>query len=357
MPDFHIEWVIDAEETGSLICMAFNEHGEIIASRENGPLVIIRDEDKDGLVEAVSVYCDKLKNCQGLLAVGGKMYAVGQGPEGAALYRLSDEDHDGKVENIEAILKFAGEMGEHGPHALALGPDGMLYLLVGNFSRTSRELAPTSPYHDVYEGDLVTPRYEDASGHAVGIKAPGGRILRTDLAGKTVELVAGGLQNPYDLAFNAEGELFTCDSDMEWDSGMPWYRPTRVNHVIPGAEFGWRSGWAKWPDYFVDSLPPALEMGAARRPAWKSTTTTCSPGAFTTRCSSATGRAAASWPSGLSSTEPPTKRWPRCSSRASRSTPRISRSGPTAGSISAPAGATPKAASTGSCGTASCRPR
>ena len=48
---------------------------------------------------------------------------------------------------------------------------------------------------------------------------------------------------------------------MEWDSGMPWYRPTRLNHVSAGAEFGWRSGWAKWPNYFVDSLPPTLEMG------------------------------------------------------------------------------------------------
>ena len=28
-----------------------------------------------------------------------------------------------------------------------------------------------------------------------------------------------------------------------------------------GAEFGWRSGWAKWPDYYLDSLPPAVEMG------------------------------------------------------------------------------------------------
>ena len=42
---------------------------------------------------------------------------------------------------------------------------------------------------------------------------------------------------------------------------MPWYRPTRLNHVIPGAEFGWRSGWAKWPDYFADSLPPVVELG------------------------------------------------------------------------------------------------
>ena len=79
-PEFHVEWVVDPEETGSLICMTFDEFGQIVASRENGPLVIIRDADKDGLVETVSTYCDELKNCQGLLAVSGKMYAVGEGP-------------------------------------------------------------------------------------------------------------------------------------------------------------------------------------------------------------------------------------------------------------------------------------
>ena len=29
----------------------------------------------------------------------------------------------------------------------------------------------------------------------------------------------------------------------------------------PGAEFGWRSGWSVWPDYFYDSLPPTLNVG------------------------------------------------------------------------------------------------
>lgn len=261
MPEFHVEWVVDPKETGSLIAMTFDEFGQIIASRENGPLVIIRDDDKDGLVETVSVFCQEIKNCQGLLCVSGKVYAVGEGPEGAALYRLADEDQDGQIDRVEAILKFAGEMGEHGPHALALGPDGLLYMMVGNFSKAGKEPEPTSPYHDYYEGDLLTPRYEDASGHAVGIKAPGGTVLRTDTSGSAVELFAGGLQNPYDLAFNREGELFTCDSDMEWDAGMPWYRPTRLIHVAAGTEFGWRSGWSKWPNYFADSLPPTLELG------------------------------------------------------------------------------------------------
>ena len=74
-------------------------------------------------------------------------------------------------------------------------------------------------------------------------------------------MFVGGFRNAYDLAFNRDGELFTFDSDMEWDIGLPWYRPTRVNHLIPGAEFGWRSGWSTWPDYFVDSLPATIDIG------------------------------------------------------------------------------------------------
>ncbi len=260
-PEFHVEWVVDPEETGSLICMTFDEFGQIIAARENGPLVIVRDSDRDGLVDTVSTYCDEVKNCQGLLAVSGKVYAVADGPQGAALYRLSDEDQDGSIDRVESVLKFAGEMGEHGPHALTLGPDGLLYMLLGNFTQMEAKFEASSPYRNIYEGDLVTPKYEDAGGHAVGIKAPGGTIIRTDTSGTAVEAFAGGMQNPYDLVFNQDGELFTCDSDMEWDSGMPWYRPTRLNHVAAGGEFGWRSGWSKWPSYFLDSLPPAMELG------------------------------------------------------------------------------------------------
>ena len=261
MPEFHVEWVIDPKETGSLIAMTFDEFGQIIAARENGPLILIRDENKDGLLETVTTLCDQVKNCQGILAVSGRVFVVGDGPQGTALYRLSDDDRDGRIDSVEPILKFKGEMGEHGPHALTLGPDGLIYIVAGNFTRPDRPFESSSPLQHVYEGDLIHPRYEDASGHAVGIKAPGGTILRTDASGGAVELYAGGLQNPYDIAFNRDGELFTADSDMEWDVGMPWYRPTRVNHVVPGAEFGWRSGWSKWPDYFYDNLPPMAETG------------------------------------------------------------------------------------------------
>ena len=250
-------------------------------------------------------------------------------------------------------------MGEHGPHALALGPDGLIYIVVGNFSQPEKDVESSSPYHHYYEGDLLQPRYEDASGHAVGIKAPGGSILRTDTGGTAVELVAGGLQNPYDLAFNRDGELFTADSDMEWDLGMPWYRPTRRQPRRAGGRvrLAQRLGqmarlllrqpaarWSKW--------------AAARRPASKSTTTTCFRSAITTRCSFAIGRADASWsikPKQHGATYKAVGRsLPR---RTTAERHRHSRSGPTAGSTSAPAAATPKGVSTAWFGRAKSRPR
>ena len=63
------------------------------------------------------------------------------------------------------------------------------------------------------------------------------------------------------MCFNRTGEMFCYDSDMEWDVGLPWYRPTRMMHVPAGAEFGWRSGWSVWPDYYFDSLPGVAETG------------------------------------------------------------------------------------------------
>ena len=41
----------------------------------------------------------------------------------------------------------------------------------------------------------------------------------------------------------------------------PWYRPTRAVHATSGSEFGWRSGTGKWPAYYVDSLPPMVNIG------------------------------------------------------------------------------------------------
>ncbi|RCS40559.1 heme-binding protein [Bremerella cremea] len=261
LPGFAIQEVLSAEKTGALISMTFNEFGNIIASKEGGDLMLLYDTNDDGIVDSMRTYNDTVKNIQGILPLNGDVFVVGEGSEGTGLYRLSDTDQDGKVEEVATLAKFNGAIGEHGPHALALGPDGLIYMVAGNDTRLDFDISETSPHRHFYEGDLV-PRFEDPGGHAVGVKAPGGMVLRTDIEGQNIEVVAGGIRNAYDLAFNRNGDLFIHDSDMEWDEGLVWHRPTRIYQVAPGSDFGWRSGWAKWPNYYPDCVPPILETGA-----------------------------------------------------------------------------------------------
>ncbi|NNE75945.1 MAG: heme-binding protein, partial [Pricia sp.] len=112
-----------------------------------------------------------------------------------------------------------------------------------------------------WQDDNLFPQIKDPRGHANDRGAPGGWIAHLDPEGKSWELIASGFRNPFDLAFNELGDMFVYDSDMEWDLGMPWYRPTRICHVTSGAEFGWRTGNGKWAAAYPDNLPPLLNIG------------------------------------------------------------------------------------------------
>ena len=117
----------------------------------------------------------------------------------------------------------------------------MIYMVLGNGSRVDRPVSDSSPYKRPYEGNVV-PRMEDPKGHAAGVAAPGGTIVRCSLDGTQIETFAGGLRNSTDLVFGSAGQLFVCDSDNAADAKLPWYRPSMVFHVPSGAELGWRSG-------------------------------------------------------------------------------------------------------------------
>lgn len=260
-PEFEVQQIFTGETVGSLIACTFNEFGNLLASREGGPLLMVFDSDGDKQLDKVRTYCDRVKSCQGILALNGEVFVTADGPDGPALYKLADRDRDGLLEDVKTIVKMPTENPEHGAHGIVLGPDGLIYVMVGNHVQLPKEVEQGSPHRDFYEGDLVSPKYEDPSGHAAGIKAPGGVVIRTDPTGSGVQIVAGGFRNPYDLCFNREGEMFVHDADMESDEGLPWYRPTRITHVLPGGEYGWRSGWSKWPEYYIDSLPATLDTG------------------------------------------------------------------------------------------------
>lgn len=160
---------------------------------------------------------------------------------------------------MEQLRAFENKGGEHGPHAVVLGPDGKsLYCVVGNQTAITECDTSRVPKH-WKEDNLLPPLI--GRGFMREVMAPGGWIAKTDFEGKKWELVCTGFRNEYDAAFNRAGDLFTYDADMEWDFSVPWYRPTRVCQVVSGGEFGWRSLSKKWPVRWEDSVPPTADIG------------------------------------------------------------------------------------------------
>ncbi|MBX3734216.1 MAG: c-type cytochrome [Verrucomicrobiae bacterium] len=267
LPGFRVELVTGGgPEEGSWVNLCRDPGGRLIVSpqypRANPDAGLLRlTLGPDGSVAKREFIARPLYDAQGMCFAHGALWVVvnrySTGFE-SGLYRITDDGSD-TWQQITLVKALPGG-GEHGPHAVALGPDGQLWVLAGNHTQPPEGLAAQSP-HRHYAEDLLLPRRPDGNGHATGIMAPGGYILRVSPEATTFELFCGGFRNAYDFAFNVDGELFAWDADMEYDWGVPWYRPTRVNHAVSGAEFGWRYGTGKWPAYHADSLGAVVDVG------------------------------------------------------------------------------------------------
>ncbi len=257
---------------GSWVALAEGANKTIYGCDQRGKIYYFKMPEKGDVVRPTKVDSLDLDigEAHGMLWAFNSLYvAVNKnweedGKRGSGVYRITDSNGDGRLNDVSMLLKLEGS-GEHGPHSFTLSPDGeSIYFIAGNHVLIPERLKNNSRLPTNWgEDNLFTP-YLDARGHANEIKAPGGWVAKFDPLGEKWELISAGYRNPFDLAFNQDGELFTYDADMEWDIGMPWYRPTRICLVTPGSEYGWRTGSGKWPDYYPDNLPAVhnLEQGS-----------------------------------------------------------------------------------------------
>lgn len=275
LPDFVIERLSPAAKLDSYVVITFDSLGRIVVSKENDFPRLLLDDDKDGIYESEKVITDKVRNCQGLWFDGRTLYgdcapgevpppaAPGQ-PAGArsALYKLQDTNGDDVFDTIETLNTYVGGIQEHGPHAIRRGPDGEMTVMVGNNTFMQDDLVdPRTPIAEFRESQLL-PALPDGRGFGPSVKeGVHGTISRFDREKKQFTLLVTGLRNAYDHAFNLAGELFTFDSDMEWDINQPWYRDVRTIHGIPGGNYGYRNGSGKFPAYYIDSLPAVRDLG------------------------------------------------------------------------------------------------
>jgi hypothetical protein len=258
-PGFTVELVRSAQPgEGSWVAMTFDPRGRVVVAREDRGLLRFTLSPDIAAPARVETINTNLLECRGLLFAYDSLYANANNSKG--LYRLRDTDGDDQFDEVKLLKATPGGVG-HGRNQLALGPDGMIYSIHGDDVGLPPEgVAAGSPLRH-YAEDRLLPRAWDKHLFNAAAKMPFGHVIRTDRDGRTWELVASGLRNPFGIAFNETGDMFTYDADMEWDVGMPWYHPTRVLHLVPGGDYGWRRGTGVLPVWSPDTLPSAADIG------------------------------------------------------------------------------------------------
>jgi putative heme-binding domain-containing protein len=256
---------VPGEQHGSWANLCTDDKGRLLVSDQFGglyritppaPDIAVRPQD----VESVPA---EVRGVNGMVWAFGSLYVGVNDYERkipSGLYRVSDSNADDQLDSVE-LLHNVKSKSDHGVHAVVPTPDGKAFYLVTGNNTTPPELADSSPVRQVWGEDHLLPSMPDGRGHNRGVLAPGGIIYRVSADGTKFEAIASGFRNIFDAAVNREGELFTYDADMEYDFNTPWYRPTRICHVVSGAEFGWRNGAGKRPPFYADNLPGVLDIG------------------------------------------------------------------------------------------------
>ncbi len=129
------------------------------------------------------------------------------------LWALVDKNDDGIADDRIVLADGFGvrvAFRGHDMHGLILGPDGRLYFSIGDRG-----------YHvETPSGLIANPE--------------SGAVFRCELDGSKLEVVASGLRNPQELAFDDFGNLFTGDNNSDSGDKARWV------FVVRGGDTGWR---------------------------------------------------------------------------------------------------------------------
>ncbi|MFT5527962.1 MAG: glucose/arabinose dehydrogenase, partial [Pirellulaceae bacterium] len=254
LPGFAVELLRTAQAgEDSWISMSIDDRGRIILGLDGTGVARLTLSERADSAKFERLD-NTLKHCRGVLWAHGSVYVDATNSQ--KIVRLRDGDGDDQYKSQQTILHFdyRSRYG-HGSNQMRLGPDGNIYVVIGNDCSFPSNTLGSSPYRNP-RNDWLLPNSRDV-GHDNRV----GYILKMDAEGAQRQIIAGGFRNQVDAAFNRHGDMFTFDADMEWDIGAPWYRPIRVNHIVSGGEYGWRWGTGKWPAYYPDSLPSNLDVG------------------------------------------------------------------------------------------------
>jgi len=192
---------------------------------------LIEDTDGDGYADKATVFARGFNSIQGLAYHDGTLYVM----HAPFLTALRDTKGAGVADERRDLLTGLGLTPEQNPtrlhcaNGVVVGHDGWLYLALG-------------------DNGVNVPRPEGDR-----LVLHGGGILRCRPDGRDLHVFATGLRNIYDVALDAELNVFVRDNENDGGTYM-----IRVCHSFHGADHGYPYLYEERPD---EALPPLADLG------------------------------------------------------------------------------------------------
>ena len=205
--------VADLDDRGRLyVADSSGSNDDVKTQLQTLPHRIVRldDEDGDGRFDTSTVFADRMMFPEGVLWHGGSVFVAAP----PVIWKLTDADDDGVCDQRETwfdgrtLTGCANDL--HGPY---LGPDGWIYWCKGAFAEQTYDRAGR-------------PSWTTRAAH----------IFRRRLEGGEIEpVMTGGMDNPVEVAFSAEGERFFTTTFFQHPGGG---RRDGLVHAIYGGVYG-----------------------------------------------------------------------------------------------------------------------
>ncbi len=190
---------------------------------EQERVVRIEDTNGDGVADKQTIFADGFRDP--LDGTGAGVIVRGADVWWSCiphLWHFRDANDDGVAEVKEKLLSGFGvkyAFRGHDMHGLRFGPDGKIYFSIGDRGINVR----------AKEGRQF-------------VEPDTGSVMRCNPDGTRFEVVATGLRNPQELAFDEFGNLFTADNNS--DAGDQ----ARFLQIVEGGDCGWRMTYQYLPD-------------------------------------------------------------------------------------------------------------